>query len=89
MDDQSKIFVGVAVGGLVGAVLMSVCMTDRGRGSMTRLDDALDELAEALGRFRGTVRRASSAASEGRALVDDFRETVLEQRPAPRPREVS
>jgi len=81
VDDRTDVFVGVAIGALVGAVVTSVCLTNRGRGSMARLDDALDELTEALGRFRGTLQKASSAADEGRALVEDFKMTVLERRP--------
>ena len=80
---------GVALGALAGAVVTAVCLTDRGQGSMARLDDALDELTEALARFRGTIRKASAAADEGRALVDDVKATVVEHRSAARPREVS
>ena len=89
MNDQTRIFVGVAIGALAGAVVTAVCLTDRGRGNMARLDGALDELTEALARFRGTIRRASAAADEGRALVDDVKTTVLEHRSAAPPQVAS
>ncbi len=78
MNDQTRVFVGMAVGALAGAVVTAVCLTERGQDSLVRLDDALDKLTAALGRFRGTLRRAGEAVEEGRALAGDVRTAVLE-----------
>ena len=90
MTDQTKVIAGVAVGALAGAVVTAVCLTEQGRGGVSRLNDSLDELAGALARFRDTIRKANAAFDEGRALADDIRTAVAEQRDAlHRPREVS
>ena len=89
MTDQTKVLVGVTLGALAGAVVTAVCLTEQGRGGVSRLNDSLDELTGALARFRDTIRKASAAIDEGRALADDVRTAVVQQREAVHhPREV-
>jgi len=89
VNDQTRVFLGVAAGALVGAVVTAVCLTERGRGGLARLDDAMDELTDALSRFRGTIRKASAAMDEGRGLAGDVRAVVLEPHPFDGPRRAS
>jgi hypothetical protein len=85
VTDQTKVLVGVTLGALAGAVVTAVCLTAQGRGGVTRLNDSLDDLAGALARFRDTIRKASAAIDQGRALAEDVRIAVAEQRDAVRP----
>ena len=89
MSDQTKIFLGVTVGAFVGAVVTAVCLTERGRGGIQRVNDSLDELTGAISRFRDTIRKAEAAMDEGRGLADDVRAAVLEHRPFDPPRQAS
>ena len=58
--------VGVMIGGaIVGALAAYLFFTERGRTLRTRIEPALEDFAQELGRFRGDVQRAISVATEG------------------------
>jgi hypothetical protein len=84
VNDQTKVLVGVTLGALAGAVVTAVCLSEQGRGGVARLNDSIDDLTGALARFRDTIHKAGAAIDEGRALADDVRTVVAQQRDAVR-----
>jgi hypothetical protein len=53
------------VGAVLGAAGAYLFFTPEGRELQRRIEPAIDDLARELNSFRGTLTRASSAASEG------------------------
>jgi len=47
-----------------------------------QLESAFDDTAQELSRFRGTLAKASAAASEGWRLLDDFGDALGDGRSA-------
>jgi hypothetical protein len=62
-------------GAVLGAIAGYIFFTQQGRGLRRRLEPALADLVRELDEFRGTIMKASNAASEGWRLMQDAMET--------------
>lgn len=69
VDDKAvaATIVGAVIGGIVGYLFF----TERGRALRRRLEPALDDFANELHSFRGTVQRAADVANEGWKLLNE------------------
>ena len=65
MQERNNVWAGVAMMALVGGVVTALLYTDRGRQSLTRLEDALDDFSRSLQHLRGAVQKAGQVAAQG------------------------
>jgi hypothetical protein len=71
------------VGAVLGAAGAYLFFTPEGRALQRRIEPAMDDLVRELNSFRGTLTRASAAATEGwKLLHDTFGETGAATRTA-------
>jgi hypothetical protein len=73
--DNAQVMVATVAGAMLGAIAAYVLFTQPGRGLRRRFEPALADLVRELDDFRGTVVKASNAASEGWRLLQDAMET--------------
>lgn len=83
MSEQSKVFVGVAVGALVGATAGYLFLTDRGRAMRDQLEPTLDNARLELTRFQGTILKAAAMAIDGLRLAQEFNRKIGPPRSEP------
>ncbi len=71
MDERSRVLMATCIGAIAGGVWGWLYMTESGRRFRDQIEPRLDELITEMGRVRGTVEKARSAANEGwRSLSD-------------------
>ena len=75
MRDNSEVMAATVAGAVLGAIAGYIFFTQQGRGLRRRLEPALADLVRELDDFRGTIMKASNAASEGWRLLQDAMET--------------
>jgi hypothetical protein len=73
--DNSQVMAATMAGAVLGAIAGYIFFTQQGRGLRRRLEPALADLVRELDEFRGTIMKASNAASEGWRLLQDTMET--------------
>jgi hypothetical protein len=61
----------MTLGATLGAVAAYLFFTEDGRRLRRQIDPALDNLAQELSHFRGTVNKAGSLASEGWRFLNE------------------
>jgi hypothetical protein len=60
------------VGAVVGGVFGWLYLTESGRNVREQIEPKLDDLVHEIGRVRGTVEKARSAANEGWRSLNDI-----------------
>ena len=71
MDERSRVLAATCLGAVVGGVWGWLYMSEYGRRIRDQIEPKLDDFVNEIGRVRGTVEKARTAASEGwRSLSD-------------------
>jgi hypothetical protein len=71
VDERSRVLMATCIGAVAGGVWGWLYMTESGRRFRDQIEPRLDDLINEMGRVRGTVEKARSAANEGwRSLSD-------------------
>jgi hypothetical protein len=65
VDERSRVLMATCIGAVAGGVWGWLYMTESGRRFRDQIEPRLDELINEMGRVRGTVEKARSAANEG------------------------
>ena len=65
MDERSRVLMATFMGAVIGGVWGWLYMTENGRRVRDQIEPKLDDFVNELGRMRGTVEKARSAANEG------------------------
>ena len=77
MDEQhNNVWTSVTLMALVGGVITALLYTDRGRQSLQRMEDALDNFAGSLQQLRGTIQKAGLVAAQGIDVASESVEVV-------------
>lgn len=72
MDERSRVLMATVLGAVVGGVWGWLYMTESGRRVRDQIEPRLDDFMNELGRVRGTVEKARSAAHEGWRSLNDM-----------------
>jgi hypothetical protein len=87
---ERNIWPSVTVVALVAGVVTALLYTNRGRQSLLRFDEALDEFGRSLQQLRSAVEKAGLVAAQGIDVATEGLQAVsgligkADQRPAPR-----
>ena len=65
MQEQNNLWTSVTLMALVGGVITALLYTDRGRQSLRRMENALDDFGRSLQQLRGTIQKAGVVATQG------------------------
>ena len=71
MDERSRVLAATVMGAVIGGVWGWLYMTENGRRVRDQIEPKLDDFVREIGRVRGTVEKARSAASEGWRSLND------------------
>lgn len=71
MDERSRVLLATCIGAVMGGVWGWLYMTENGRRVRDQIEPKLDDFVRELGRVRGTVEKARTAASEGWRSLND------------------
>jgi len=75
-EQQNNVWTSVTLMALVGGVITALLYTDRGRQSLQRVEDALDNFAGSLQQLRGTIQKAGLVAAQGIDVASESVEVV-------------
>jgi hypothetical protein len=71
VDERSRVLMATCLGALAGGIWGWLYLTESGRRVRDQIEPKLDDLISEMGRVRGTVEKARTAANEGwRSLSD-------------------
>jgi len=71
VDERSRVLTATVIGAAAGGVWGWLYLTEQGRRIRDQIEPKLDDFINELGRVRGTVEKARTAADEGwRSLSD-------------------
>jgi len=73
---NNNVWTSVTLMALVGGVITALLYTDRGRQSLQRVEDALDNFAGSLQQLRGTIEKAGLVAAQGIDVASESVEVV-------------
>jgi hypothetical protein len=88
--EERSIWPSVTIVALVAGALAALLYTDRGRRSLVRFDEALDDFDRSLKQLRGAVQKASHVAAQGIDVATEGMQAMsnligkTERRPEPR-----
>lgn len=71
MRDNAQAIAATVVGAVIGGLAGYMFFTESGRAWRRQLEPQLEDLMREINQFRGTLAKASSAASEGWRMVND------------------
>lgn len=71
MDERSRVLVATFIGAVAGGLWGWLYMTEKGRRVRDQIEPKLDDFVNELGRVRGTVEKARTAASEGMRSLNE------------------
>jgi hypothetical protein len=71
VDERSRVMAASLIGAMAGAVWGWLYMTENGRRVRDQIEPKLDDFVNEIGRLRGTVEKARSAATEGLRSLND------------------
>jgi hypothetical protein len=72
-EQHNNVWTSVAVMALAGGAISALLYSERGRASLQRFEDALDDFARSLQQLRGTIHKAGLVVAQG---IDVAREGV-------------
>ena len=71
MDERARVMLAACLGAVAGGIWGYLYLTENGRHLRDQIEPTLDDLIGEIGRVRGTVEKAKTAANEGwRSLSD-------------------
>ena len=73
---ERNIWTSVTVMALVGGAITALLYTDRGRQSLMRFEQALDDFGRSLQQLRGAVQKAGLVAAQGIDVATESMEVV-------------
>lgn len=77
MDEQhNSVWPSVTLMALVGGVITALLYTDRGRQSLQRMENALDDFGHSLQQLRGTIQKVGLVATQGIDVASESVEVV-------------
>ena len=88
--EERNIWPSVTIVALVAGALAALLYTDRGRRSLVRFDEALNDFDSSLKQLRGAVQKASHVAAQGIDVATEGMQAMsnligkAERRPEPR-----
>lgn len=65
MDERARVLGASFLGAVIGGVWGWLYMTENGRRIRDQIEPKLDDFVNEIGRMRGTVEKARTAATEG------------------------
>jgi hypothetical protein len=65
VDERARVLMATCIGAVIGGVWGWLYLTESGRNVREQIEPKLDDLINEMGRVRGTVEKARSAANEG------------------------
>lgn len=65
MDERSRVLMATFMGAVIGGVWGWLYLTEAGRRMRDQIEPKLDDFISEIGRVRGTVEKARTAANEG------------------------
>ena len=65
MDERSRVLMATVMGAIIGGVWGWLYLTENGRRVRDQIEPKLDDFINEVGRMRGTVEKARTAANEG------------------------
>jgi hypothetical protein len=65
VDERSRVLAAAVLGAVAGGVWGWLYMTENGRRVRDQIEPKLDDFMNEMGRLRGTVEKARTAATEG------------------------
>lgn len=71
MDERLRVLLATCIGAVIGGAWGWLYMTENGRRVRDQIEPKLDDFVRELGRVRGTVEKARTAASEGWRSLND------------------
>ncbi len=71
MDERSRVLAASLIGAVAGGVWGWLYMTENGRRVRDQIEPKLDDFVNEIGRIRGTVEKARTAAAEGLRSLND------------------
>ena len=76
MEERNHIWTSVTLMALVGGAITALLYTQRGRQSLQRFEDALDDFGSSLQQLRGAVQKAALVAAQGIEVATEGKEVV-------------
>ena len=73
---ERNIWTSVTLMALVGGVVTAFLYTERGRQSLMRFEEALDDFGRSLQQLRGAVQKAGVVATQGIDVATESMEVV-------------
>jgi hypothetical protein len=71
VDERSRVLAASVIGAVAGGVWGWLYMTENGRRVRDQIEPKLDDFVNEIGRIRGTVEKARTAATEGLRSLND------------------
>jgi hypothetical protein len=71
VDERSRVLLAACIGAVIGGAWGWLYMTENGRRVRDQIEPKLDDFVRELGRVRGTVEKARTAANEGWRSLND------------------
>jgi len=71
VDERSRVLAASLIGAVAGGVWGWLYMTENGRRVRDQIEPKLDDFVNEIGRIRGTVEKARTAATEGLRSLND------------------
>ena len=71
VDERSRVLAATLIGAVAGGVWGWLYMTENGRRVRDQIEPKLDDFVNEIGRIRGTVEKARTAANEGLRSLND------------------
>lgn len=65
VDERSRVLMATLMGAVIGGVWGWLYLTESGRRMRDQIEPKLDDFINEIGRVRGTVEKARTAANEG------------------------
>jgi hypothetical protein len=65
VDERSRVLMATVMGAVIGGVWGWLYLTESGRRMRDQIEPKLDDFINEIGRVRGTVEKARTAANEG------------------------
>jgi hypothetical protein len=76
VDERNNIWTGVTLMALVGGAITLLLYTDRGRQTLKRFEESLDDFGSSLQELRGAVQKVGRIAAQGLDVASEGMEVM-------------